>query len=99
MLDLSSLSESLSNVVLEALCLGKTVVSTPCTGPIEILQTPAYGYVSKSFDDCEEFAGLMSHAIEHKIQNSVLSEYSEKFSISVSARKLYAIINQVVRSK
>ncbi len=99
LLALSSLSESLSNVVLEALCLGKTVVSTPCTGPIEILHAPTYGYVSNSFEDCEAFADLMSHAIEHRIPSSVLSEYSEKFSISISAQKLSTIINQVIRSK
>ncbi len=92
---LSSLSESFSTVIVEAMCLGKTVVSTPCAGPMEILHAPEYGYVSKSFDDCVEFAGLMDYAIKHEIPSDKLEEYSKGFDSPVSAIKLGSIIDEV----
>ena len=95
LLVLTSLSESLSNVVLEALCLGKTVVSTPCTGPVELLKAPTYGYVSDSFDNCEEFAALMEYAIEHQIPSDRLEAYSNSFDISCSGAELDSLINHL----
>lgn len=92
---LSSLSESFSTVIVEAMCLGKTVVSTPCQGPKEILHAPEYGYVSESFDNCEEFAGLMDFAVRHKIPSKKLEEYSKGFDSSVTARELGKIIDEV----
>ena len=92
LLVLSSLSESLSNVILEALCLGKTVVSTPCAGPIEVLKAPAYGYVSTSYDNCKEFAELMEYAIAHQISPESLEVYSRRFDISCIGAELESIL-------
>ena len=95
---LPSLSESLSNVVLEALCLGKTVVSTPCVGPVEILNAPFFGYISESFDNCVEFAKLMSYAVEHKLPSPRLENYSAQFDVSISATRISTLINNLLSS-
>ena len=62
---------------------------------MEILHAPEYGYVSKSFDDCVEFAGLMDYAIRHEIPSDKLEEYSKGFDSPVSAGKLGGIIDEV----
>lgn len=93
LLVLPSLSESLSNVVLEALCLGKTVVATPCSGPIELLNPPKYGYISDSFVNCDEFANLIEFALLHVISSERLMDYSSRFNVAVSSAKLYSIIS------
>lgn len=92
LLVLTSFSESLSNVVLEAVCLGKTVVSTPCCGPEEILKSPTYGYVSSDCVDYNAFADLMSYSIEHLKNETILKDYSLQYNVSVSVQKLVQIL-------
>ena len=89
----SSLFESLSNVVLESICLGRTVVTTPCLGPIEILQPPTYGYSTKSFNDAKEYSETLSKAVEAPIDVMKLQTRSLDFDISVSANKLIKILS------
>lgn len=96
LLVLSSLSEALPTVILEALCLGKTIVSTPCTGAIELLNPQTYGYVLGSFDNCEEYATLLEWAIKHKIPPRILEEYSNKFDITVSGTVLDSVVQSIL---
>ena len=89
---LTSFSESLSNVVLEAVCLGKTVVSTPCSGPEEILKSPTYGYVSSDCVDYNAFADLMAYSIVHPKNEAILKDYSQQYNVSGAVHKLIEIL-------
>lgn len=86
-----SLSESFSIVVAEAMCLGKTVVSTPCKGPMEIIQND-YGYISDSFTDAQTLCDSIVKALDEKIDSDCLTKYSIKFSDHALTRKLIQLI-------
>ena len=50
-------------MIIEAFALGKTVVSTPTCGAIDLLSGGEYGYLTKRFDNPIEFAELMEKAV------------------------------------
>jgi glycosyltransferase involved in cell wall biosynthesis len=78
---ITSLSESFSLVVAEAINMGKTVVSTPTGGVSELLGNGKYGYLSKDFVDTDAFALLMKQALLNPISGSLLEERSKVFSL------------------
>ena len=82
LLAISSLSESLSIVTIEALSLGKNVVSTPCSGPIEVLNNGEFGYISKEFNNENEYASLLVLALQKPLSNELLKRRSMDFDIS-----------------
>ncbi len=90
---LTSFSESLSNVVLETICLGKTIVATPCIGPCEILKGSTYGYIVQSYDNVQELSSMMEHALIEPKNPQILEEYSLQFDINVSVSKLKKILS------
>lgn len=90
---LTSLNEAFSMVVVEALALGKTVVSTASGGPEEILQKDK-GYIVKSFTDINLFAETMVYALEHPKPADVLVRYSDSFSKEVSSKSYLQIFEQ-----
>lgn len=92
LLVVSSLVESLSNVVLEALSVGTTVVSTPCKGPEEILSNSQYGYIAKKNNNVDELTNSILFAIDNKIEKNKLINYSKKFDIKVSSELLMNIM-------
>jgi len=61
---LPSYSEAFPTVLLESLYLGRTVVSTPTLGALEILRDGKLGYISKSFDDVVEFSNLLIKGLD-----------------------------------
>ncbi|MCW3807394.1 glycosyltransferase [Plebeiibacterium marinum] len=75
----TSLCEALPGIIIESLMLNKTVVSTPNAGAVEILENGKYGYISKSFDDAEEFASLMETAIDNPIDPQLLKNRAKDF--------------------
>lgn len=90
---LTSFSESLSNVVLESICLGKTVVCTPCKGPVEILKDGKYGYICDSYTNAEIFADTLLKATTQKKSSEALMQYSQEYDLSVSLFKLKHILS------
>ena len=59
LLCLSSSSEAFPTVLLEALSLGITSISTSTNGAIEILKNGKLGYLTNTFDDPKEYANIM----------------------------------------
>jgi glycosyltransferase involved in cell wall biosynthesis len=88
-----SLSESFSIVIAESLALGKTVVSTPCEGPMEIIGHE-YGYISNSFTDPKILVDSILYAIDNKLDCNKLISYSKKFSIDLLTEELIHLIEQ-----
>lgn len=64
MLALTSFSEGLPTVILEALALGKTVVSTPNYGAKELIDHGVTGFLTNDFCDSSEFAEMLERALE-----------------------------------
>lgn len=73
MVVLSSLSECYPTVVLEAMALGKTVVSTPTIGSKEILGNGRYGIISKGFDE-ETLCDAMLIGVTNPVNRDVLNK-------------------------
>jgi glycosyltransferase involved in cell wall biosynthesis len=71
---LSSLTEALPTILLESLVLGKTIVSTPTHGAIDILKNGTYGYLSDSLIDVNSFANMLECAYNHPIDEEILTK-------------------------
>jgi glycosyltransferase involved in cell wall biosynthesis len=69
---LSSLSEALPTILIEGFILGKTIVSTPTLGAIDILENGNYGYLSDSFTDIESFANILEKAYKQPLNEEML---------------------------
>ena len=95
LLVLSSLSESLSVVLIEALSLGKTIVSTPCTGPLEILKVSEYGYVSNDFSNEKEYADLMEVGLKTPFLKEVLQKRAMDFDASIVISEYESVFNKL----
>ncbi len=78
---LSSLWEGMPTVILEALALGKTVVSTDCeSGPGELLEDGRYGYLTPPANP-SRLARTINHALEHPLDPAPLKNRAEEFSV------------------
>ena len=72
---LSSITEGLPTVLLEALACGLPIISTNCeTGPIEILDRGHYGFLVK-VGDAKDLAEKMIYLASNKDK---MKEYSKK---------------------
>lgn len=90
---LSSESEAFPTVLLESLALGKTIVSTPTNGALEILENGKYGYISKSYNDVDDFKITINNAYNNPIDASLLTDYlNQKFSPEVTIDKLETLL-------
>ncbi|MCW3785522.1 glycosyltransferase [Plebeiibacterium sediminum] len=83
----TSFSEALPGIVIEALVLGKNVVSTPNMGSVEILENGKYGFISKSYDDPKEFASLMAKAITEPISKKLIDKRALDFECQTTISK------------
>lgn len=89
---LSSVNEGFGNVIVEAMALGKTVVSTDCpTGPGEILKNGQFGYLSK-VGDPEALAKTIVTAINAPFKRDVLIEESARYKSQNIIRKFIHIL-------
>ena len=81
MLVLSSNFEGFGLVIVEALSVGVTVVSTDClSGPSEIIKNNEFGYLCK-VDDSNDLAKQIKFACSNKIDAEILKGRSKDFSI------------------
>lgn len=80
---LSSSYEGFGNVIVEAMALGKTVVSTNCpSGPAEILEDGELGYLCP-VQDVQAMALAIEKAVKQPINKSSLVRASEKYKANV----------------
>lgn|GEM_PF-4656928 len=77
MLVLSSFSEALPTVVIEALCFGKPVVTTP-TGAKEILLEGALGHVLPDFTDVTCFSSAMQNFLDQEYSAESIAKCQER---------------------
>jgi glycosyltransferase involved in cell wall biosynthesis len=92
LLILSSIYEGFGNVIVEAMALGKTVVSTNCpSGPNEILQQGALGYLCPVKDPAE-----MSKSIEKALQmpfdSNILIQSTHQYTIKETVNKYIEVL-------
>jgi len=84
---MSSISEGFGNVLVEAIALGKTVVSTNCpSGPAEILQNGELGYLCPVKDPVMLSTAILK-AIESPLDPAVLQAASQQYTISAIVAK------------
>lgn len=92
---LTSTSEALPTVIIEAFALGKTVVATPTCGAIDLLATGDYGYLTSRFDDPIEFAELMERAIKLPIDKAKLVNRAGLFAVENKSIELIHLLNNL----
>lgn len=78
---LPSFSEAFPTILLEAVCLGIPIVSTPTEGAKEILNKVPNTYISNSFTDSNEFAFLLEQA--YKQPRLDLSSYVQCYDKNI----------------
>tara|TARA_B100000575_G_C23123270_1_gene650335 strand:- start:376 stop:1467 length:1092 start_codon:yes stop_codon:yes gene_type:complete len=89
---LSSYVEGMPNVLVEAMMLGCTPVSTDCdTGPTEIINHEYNGYLCK-VGDVESMCEKIIMAINKKIDKDILDETAYKFSEELIINKYFNLL-------
>lgn len=89
---LSSIYEGFGNVIVEAMALGKTVVSTNCpSGPAEILQDGALGYLCLVNDPVAMSASI-EKALQKPIDANILQQSATQYAISEIVKKYIEIL-------
>lgn len=89
----TSLSEALPTVFLESFALGKTIVSTPTFGAIELLKNERYGYISSSLTTPQPFVDKMIKAYNNPIACNILEEEASNYSIENKIKELESLFH------
>ena len=97
---LPSLSEGLPNVVLEAMCLGKPVVSTDVGGVREIIESGKNGWIVEP-NNVEQLARKVSEVLSNRdelnrVAASVKESIFPKFSPELRADKILAVYDKLL---
>jgi glycosyltransferase involved in cell wall biosynthesis len=93
----SSISEGFGNVLVEAMALGKTVVSTNCpSGPAEILQNGALGYLCE-VKNPEALAESILQAVAKPFDAEILKAASQQFTIREIVKKYIEQLQRFTR--
>jgi len=88
---LSSQSEALPTILLESLALGKTVVSTPTLGAVDILNHGEYGYLSKSLTDVESYFDALKSAYKNPIDRDILCQAVINYDLEIKIDEVEAL--------
>ncbi|MEP7106626.1 MAG: glycosyltransferase [Ferruginibacter sp.] len=89
---LSSIYEGFGNVLVEAMALGKTVVSTNCpSGPEEILHEGKFGYLCPVRDPLG-LSDAISRAVAFPFDQDLIKESSKRYKIDEVLKKYLEII-------
>lgn len=93
---LSSTSEAFPVVLIEALAMGVTCVSTPTKGGIDILENGRLGYLSKDSNDVEQFAETINMAVDEPLDKQKLAYAVDmRFGLDNKVNALLDIINSL----
>lgn len=88
----SSISEGFGNVLVEAMALGKTIVSTNCpSGPAEILQKGTLGYLCP-VQNPQALATTILKAVNSPLDASLLKAASQQYSIQEIVKQYMEIL-------
>ena len=89
---MSSISEGFGNVLVEAMALGKTVVSTDCpSGPAEILNNGELGYLCP-VSNPEKLALSIAEAIKKPFDSNILIQSAQQYKISEIVKRYIEIL-------
>lgn len=89
---LSSIYEGFGNVIVEAMALGKTIVSTDCpSGPAEILQDGALGYLCPVNDPVSMSASI-EKALQKPVDANILTQSANQYTINEIVKKYIEIL-------
>lgn len=89
---LSSFVEGMPNVLIEAMMLGCTPVSTNCdTGPSEIIDNEINGYLCPVGDE-QELSKKIILAIKNRIDQKILNEKTQEFSEKIILDKYFNLL-------
>lgn len=92
---LTSFSEALPTIIVESIYIGKTIISTPNKGAVELLCNNLSGYVSDSFNDIDSFVELIHKGLKYPISYYSLQKlYNEKFNTSVTIDKYKQLLQE-----
>lgn len=84
---LSSQYEGFGNVIVEAMALGKTVVSTNCpSGPSEIITDGITGYLCPT-RDAEALAVAIEKGVNQPLDKEIVQQASRRFEAAVIVKK------------
>ena len=86
--------EGFGIVIIEAMSLGKTIVSTESEGPSEILKKGQLGYLCK-INDPEDLAKKILMALKNPIDEEKLKIESKKYSLDIIGNKYEEIIKRI----
>lgn len=87
---LCSFSEAMPTVLLEAMAFDKPIAATPTPGAKEVLACREGSFISKNFDDIDEFANILERSIQ--CQNSGLSKYAEQYDMETIMKQLIGML-------
>ncbi|MEO5891609.1 MAG: glycosyltransferase [Ferruginibacter sp.] len=89
---LSSIYEGFGNVLVEAMALGKTVVSTNCpSGPGEILNSGEFGYLCP-VKDPPALATAIEKAITTPMDREIVKKRSQQYAIKEIVKKYIEVL-------
>ena len=88
---LCSYSEALPTILLESMTLNIPIIATPTQGALELIPKTKGNYISKDFNDVNEFKNLLELAFHNSYINN-MEEYITTFSIKQIVDKFESII-------
>lgn len=88
----SSFSEAMPTIFLEAFTLGKTMVSTPSKGALELLANSELGYLINSFDDEMEYASAIEMALNCPKDEVAIKEFASTFALQKKVEEFESIL-------
>ena len=92
---LSSDFEGFGIVIIEAMSLGKTIVSTESEGPSEILSKGKLGYLCK-VNDSEDLANTILIALKNPKNSDELKIESKKYTLDIIGGQYEDLINHLI---
>ncbi len=92
LLVLPSLSEAFPCILLEAMSLGLTVVTTATSGGLECTDGGRYGYICESFTDEKVLAKIILKALDCAIDKNELESRAKQFDCKAIAKEYAALM-------